>query len=157
MIRGDALWLSVAPLDMRAGMDTILVQVVQVFGEARPHHAYLFANRRGTRMKEPSRAAQQQFRSVGVIQRLHTRRQVVEPFALLGGTEKNHWAELAQAREIVVDTPAPHAIWPLSYQIQACVNCIDVAHIGCRVQHGELPAGEPFVKERTPLAGRSCW
>jgi transposase len=25
--------------------------VVQVFGEARPHHAYLFANRRGTRMK----------------------------------------------------------------------------------------------------------
>jgi len=24
---------------------------VQVFGEARPHHAYLFANRRGTRMK----------------------------------------------------------------------------------------------------------
>ncbi len=51
MIRVDALWLSVAPLDMRAGMDTILAQVVRVFGEARPHHAYLFANRRGTRMK----------------------------------------------------------------------------------------------------------
>ena len=51
MIRVDALWLSVAPLDMRAGMDTLLAQVVQVFGEARPHHAYLFANRRGTRMK----------------------------------------------------------------------------------------------------------
>ncbi|MBS0353200.1 MAG: IS66 family insertion sequence element accessory protein TnpB [Proteobacteria bacterium] len=51
MIRVEALWLSVAPLDMRAGMDTILAQVVQVFGEARPHHAYLFANRRGTRMK----------------------------------------------------------------------------------------------------------
>ena len=27
-------------LDMRAGMDTLLAQVVQVFGEARPHHAY---------------------------------------------------------------------------------------------------------------------
>ena len=46
MIRIEALWLSVAPLDMRAGMDTILAQVVRVFGEARPHHAYLFANRR---------------------------------------------------------------------------------------------------------------
>ena len=51
MIRVDALWLSIAPLDMRAGMDTLLTQVVRVFGEARPHHAYLFANRRGTRMK----------------------------------------------------------------------------------------------------------
>ncbi|WP_153162186.1 IS66 family insertion sequence element accessory protein TnpB [Zoogloea sp. 1C4] len=51
VIRVDALWLSIAPLDMRAGMDTLLAQVVQVFGEARPHHAYLFANRRGTRMK----------------------------------------------------------------------------------------------------------
>ena len=51
MIRVDALWLSIAPLDMRAGMDTLLAQVVRVFGEARPHHAYLFANRRGTRMK----------------------------------------------------------------------------------------------------------
>ena len=51
MIRVEALWLSVAPLDMRAGMDTLLAQVVRVFGEARPHQAYLFANRRGTRMK----------------------------------------------------------------------------------------------------------
>lgn len=34
------------PLDMRGGMDSILARVVQVFGEARPHHAYLFANRR---------------------------------------------------------------------------------------------------------------
>ena len=51
MIRVEALWLSVAPLDMRAGMDTLLAQVVRVFGEERPHQAYLFANRRGTRMK----------------------------------------------------------------------------------------------------------
>ena len=51
VIRVEALWLSVAPLDMRAGMDTILAQVVRVFGEAHPNHAYLFANRRGTRMK----------------------------------------------------------------------------------------------------------
>ena len=51
MIRVDALWLLVGPLDRRAGMDTLLAQVVRVFGEARPHQAYLFANRRGTRMK----------------------------------------------------------------------------------------------------------
>ena len=51
MIRVDALWLSVMPLDMRAGTETILAQVVQVFGSAQPHHAYLFANRRGNRMK----------------------------------------------------------------------------------------------------------
>lgn len=33
MIRVDALWLSVAPLDMRAGMDTLLAQVVRVSGK----------------------------------------------------------------------------------------------------------------------------
>ena len=40
MIRVDALWLSVEALDMRAGMETILARVVQVFGVAKPHHAY---------------------------------------------------------------------------------------------------------------------
>jgi len=51
VIRVDALWLCVESLDMRAGVQTLLAQVVAVFGEARPHHAYLFANRRATRMK----------------------------------------------------------------------------------------------------------
>ena len=51
MIRIDAIWLSTEPLDMRAGPDTALARVVQVFGEARPHCAYLFANKRGNRMK----------------------------------------------------------------------------------------------------------
>lgn len=51
MIRIDAVWLAVEPLDMRAGPDTALARVVRVFGEARPHHAYLFANRRATRLK----------------------------------------------------------------------------------------------------------
>ena len=32
-------------------MDTILARVVKVFGAARPHHAYLFANKSSTRMK----------------------------------------------------------------------------------------------------------
>lgn len=51
MIRIDAIWLATGPLDMRAGTDTALARVVKVFGAARPHHAYLFANRSGTRMK----------------------------------------------------------------------------------------------------------
>lgn len=51
MIRIDAVWLSTEPLDMRAGTDTALARVVQVFGAAHPHTAYLFANRRANRMK----------------------------------------------------------------------------------------------------------
>ena len=39
------------PLDMRSGTEAALARVVHVFGSARPHHAYLFANRRGNRMK----------------------------------------------------------------------------------------------------------
>ena len=35
----------------RAGTDTALARVVSVFGHARVHHAYLFANRRANRMK----------------------------------------------------------------------------------------------------------
>lgn len=51
VIRVDALWLATEPLDMRAGTETALARVVLVFGAARPHHAYLFANRRANRMK----------------------------------------------------------------------------------------------------------
>ena len=51
MIRVDTVWLAIEPLDMRAGTEAALVRVVNVFGAARPHHAYLFANRRANRMK----------------------------------------------------------------------------------------------------------
>jgi transposase len=51
VIRVDALWLAVEPLDMRAGTEAALARVVRVFGAARPHHGYLFANRRANRMK----------------------------------------------------------------------------------------------------------
>lgn len=51
MIRIDAVWMAVEPLDMRAGTEAALRRVVAVFGSARPHHAYLFANRRANRMK----------------------------------------------------------------------------------------------------------
>lgn len=51
MIRIEALWLSSEPMDMRAGTNTALARVVAVFGAARPHHAYIFLNRRGDRLK----------------------------------------------------------------------------------------------------------
>lgn len=38
-------------MDMRAGTETALATVVTVFGAAKPHCAYLFANRRANRMK----------------------------------------------------------------------------------------------------------
>jgi transposase len=51
MIRIEAVWLAVEALDMRTGTDTALARVVRVFGEARPHHAYLFTNRRANQLK----------------------------------------------------------------------------------------------------------
>jgi transposase len=51
MIKIEAVWLGVEPLDMRAGTEAALAKVVAVFGAARPHHAYLFANRRANRIK----------------------------------------------------------------------------------------------------------
>lgn len=51
MIRVEAVWLAVQPLDMCAGTESALSRVVNVFGQARPHHAYLFANKRANRMK----------------------------------------------------------------------------------------------------------
>jgi transposase len=50
VIRVDAAWFAMEPLDMRAGVDTALARVVSVFGEARVHHAYLFANKRANRL-----------------------------------------------------------------------------------------------------------
>ena len=51
LIRVDALWLAVEPMDMRVGAERLLARVVQVFGHARTHHGYLFANARATRIK----------------------------------------------------------------------------------------------------------
>ena len=51
MIRIDAVWLAVEPVDMRAGGDRLLARVVQVFGAARAHHGYVFSNARANRVK----------------------------------------------------------------------------------------------------------
>jgi transposase len=51
MIRVDAVWLAVQPVDLRCGAERLLAAVVQVFGQARAHHGYLFTNARHTRVK----------------------------------------------------------------------------------------------------------
>lgn len=51
MIHVEAVWLAVQPLDMRMGAEAALACVVHVFGAARPHHAYMFANKRADRLK----------------------------------------------------------------------------------------------------------
>jgi len=51
VIRIDAVWLAVEPIDMRAGAERLLACVVQVFGAAQANHGYLFANARSTRIK----------------------------------------------------------------------------------------------------------
>lgn len=51
VIHVEAIRLATEPLDMRAGANTALARVIEVFGAAKPHHAYCFANQRANRMK----------------------------------------------------------------------------------------------------------
>ena len=51
MLRIKVIWLAVGSSDLRGGIDSLLGQVVARFGAAQPHHAYVFANRRATRLK----------------------------------------------------------------------------------------------------------
>lgn len=51
MTSNDEMWLATDPLKMRASPETALARVVRVFGAAWPYCPYLFANRRGNRMK----------------------------------------------------------------------------------------------------------
>ena len=50
-LRIDEIWLSREPLDMRCGPETTLARGVEAFGAAKPHCAYVFANKRANRMK----------------------------------------------------------------------------------------------------------
>jgi len=93
MIRIDAIWLATEPMDMRAGTETALARVVAVFGAAKPHCAYLFANRRATRMKVLVHDG------IGVW--LAARR-------LNQG--KFHWAGVRQGREVQLDTEQLQAL-----------------------------------------------
>ncbi|WP_414920375.1 hypothetical protein [Pseudomonas sp. IT-P218] len=51
MIHIDAIWLAIELMDTRAVTETALARVIAVLGAAKPHCAYLFANRRANRME----------------------------------------------------------------------------------------------------------
>lgn len=51
MIRAEAVWLAVGASDLRGGIDRLLGMVISRFGAVQRHHAYVFANRRATRLK----------------------------------------------------------------------------------------------------------
>jgi transposase len=52
MIRIDCIWLALGASDLRGGIDKLLAQVVHGFVlGAQARHAYVFANRRGDRLK----------------------------------------------------------------------------------------------------------
>ena len=55
MIRVDAVWLAMEPLDMRAGTDTALGRVVKVFGAAPPHQVTRPGLRLTARLRQSSR------------------------------------------------------------------------------------------------------
>lgn len=50
VINIERVWISAEPMDMRAGADPALARLVNVFGAPHSNHAYLFANRRSTRI-----------------------------------------------------------------------------------------------------------
>jgi len=50
VIRIDSVWIATEPMAIRAGTKIALARVVAVFGAAKPHCTYLFANRRADRM-----------------------------------------------------------------------------------------------------------
>ena len=68
MIRIEAVWLVTAPLDMCCGTDTALARVVKVFGEARRHHAYLFANARAKHAAKMARQFAHHFKLLSKFQ-----------------------------------------------------------------------------------------
>ena len=93
MIRIDEIWLARQPLDMRAGPDTTLARVVQCFGEARPHCAYLFANKRANRMKV---LVHDGFGMWLAARRLHQ--------------GKFHWSALREGQAMPLDEAQLHAL-----------------------------------------------
>lgn len=83
--------------DMRAGTETALARVVADFGAARPHHAYLFANRRANRMKVLVQDG------IGVW--LAARRLNSGKFVWQHGTESTNTLSRAQFEALVLGLP----------------------------------------------------
>jgi transposase len=110
MIKIDQYWLAVEPIDMRAGMETVLGKVVSVFGSAQAHHAYLFTNRRANRIKV---LVSDGFGIWLAMRRLHEGHFIRAQLGTSGGIELTQsqiealllglpWQRLAKARQITV-------------------------------------------------------
>lgn len=57
MIRIDAVWLAVEPIDMRAGADGLLARVVQAFGAARMSMGSTASHKLSMRITAAARAS----------------------------------------------------------------------------------------------------
>lgn len=97
------MWLATEPMDMRAGTETALARVIAVFGAAKPHCAYLFANRRAIRRKvlvhdgfgiwlAARRLNQGKFHWPGIRQGLELELNTEQLQALVLGLPGNAWA-----------------------------------------------------------------
>ena len=51
LINPQQIWLSTTPMDMRSGSNKLLAFILQHHPGIRPHCAYLFYNKTGTRLK----------------------------------------------------------------------------------------------------------
>jgi transposase len=51
LIHPQQIWLSTTPMDMRSGSNKLLAFILQHHPGIRPHCAYLFYNKAGTRLK----------------------------------------------------------------------------------------------------------
>lgn len=51
LIHPQQIWLSTAPMDMRSGSNKLIAHIIKHHPGIRPHCAYLFYNKTGTRLK----------------------------------------------------------------------------------------------------------
>lgn len=51
MIQINQIWLSTAPMDMRSGNNKLIAHILKQHQGIKPHCAYLFYNKTGTRLK----------------------------------------------------------------------------------------------------------
>ena len=90
MIRIDSIWLATEPMDMRAGTETALARVVAVFGAAKPHCAYLFANRRANRAHHP---AVVRANAAGTPRRRSSLAETINPLPPINEDKPSTWRE----------------------------------------------------------------
>ena len=110
MIRIDCACLAVQPMDMRAGTDTALGGVVQVFVAAHPHHAYLFASRRAKRLSCSCMTALAGQRAAAVLSLIQSAKiDGHDPYACM----KDIFTRLPTQKNRQSEKLLPHRWWPV--------------------------------------------